>query len=137
WTLVTGYLPSCLHLLIPSHRQIRNEICLLGKQKITCLPGKNGLTLHDRSSILFFMNKLSKDKRVQILTALCEGMSMRAVTRMVGCSINSVTKLLVDAGSAAAEFNERTMVNLKLRRIQCDEIWSFVGMKEKNVPADK
>ncbi|MCC7509945.1 MAG: DDE-type integrase/transposase/recombinase [Planctomycetes bacterium] len=83
------------------------------------------------------MNKLPKEKRVQILTALVEGVSMRAVTRMAGVSINTVTKLLVDAGKAALEFNERTMTNLKLKRIQCDEIWSFVGMKEKNVPAER
>ncbi|MCC6466578.1 MAG: DDE-type integrase/transposase/recombinase [Planctomycetes bacterium] len=80
------------------------------------------------------MNKLTKEKRVAILTALVEGNSMRSVSRMAGVSINTVTKLLVDAGRAALEFNERTMVNLKLRHIQCDEIWSFVGMKEKNVP---
>jgi IS1 family transposase len=83
------------------------------------------------------MNKLSKEARVQILTALVEGNSMRATSRMAGVSINTVSKLLVDAGKAALEFNERTMVKLKLKRIQCDEIWSFVGMKEKNVPAER
>jgi IS1 family transposase len=83
------------------------------------------------------MNKLSKEKRVAILTALVEGNSMRAAARMSGASVITVMKLLVDAGRAALDFNERNMVNLKLKRIQCDEIWSFVGMKEKNVPAER
>lgn len=83
------------------------------------------------------MNKLSKERRVQILTALCEGMSMRATSRMVGCSINTVTKLLVEAGMAAGAFQDKQLRNLKLRRIQCDEIWSFCYSKAKNVPADK
>jgi IS1 family transposase len=83
------------------------------------------------------MKILSKEKRVQVLTALVEGNSIRATVRMTGVAKNTVVKLLVDAGRAALDFNERTMRNLKLRRIQCDEIWSFVGMKEKNVPAER
>lgn len=62
---------------------------------------------------------------------------MRAAARMSGASVITVMKLLVDAGRAALEFSERNMVNLKLKRLQCDEIWSFVGMKEKNVPAER
>lgn len=83
------------------------------------------------------MNKLNKEKRVAVLSALVEGNSIRATVRMTGVAKNTIVKLLADAGCAAAEFSDRTMVNLKLRRIQCDEIWSFVGMKAKNVPADK
>lgn len=93
------------------------------------------LTIHERSSIIVSMNQLTKEKRIQILTALVEGSSMRATSRMAGVSINTVTKLLIDAGCAAAAFHDRTMRNLKCRRVQVDEIWSFVGMKEKNVPA--
>ncbi len=62
---------------------------------------------------------------------------MRATSRVVGCSINTVTKLLVDAGNACAEFHDKTVRELKSRRIQCDEIWSFCYAKQKNVPEHK
>lgn len=81
------------------------------------------------------MNQLPKEKRVSVLTALVEGNSIRATCRMFGVGKNTVTRLLIDAGCAAAAFHDRTMRNLKVRRVQCDEIWAFVGMKEKNVPA--
>lgn len=91
----------------------------------------------NRSSKLYNMNQLTKEKRVQVLTALVEGASMRAASRMAGVSVITVMKLLVDAGCAAAAFHDRTMRNLKCRRVQVDEIWSFVGKKEKNVPAEQ
>lgn len=81
------------------------------------------------------MNKLSLQKRAQILALLVEGNSMRAVTRLVGCSINTVTKLLIDAGAACLEYQDKAMRDLPCKRIQCDEIWAFCGMKERNVPA--
>jgi IS1 family transposase len=68
---------------------------------------------------------------------LIEGMSLRATSRLADVSINTVTKLLVDVGSSAADYQDRTLRNLRCRRIQCDEIWAFVYAKEKNVPADK
>jgi IS1 family transposase len=68
---------------------------------------------------------------------LIEGNSLRSITRMTGCSINTVTKLLVDVGTASADYQDRTLVNLKCKRIQCDEIWAFVYAKQKNVPEDK
>ena len=68
---------------------------------------------------------------------LIEGMSLRATSRLADVSINTVTKLLVDVGTAAADYQDRTLRNLKCKRIQCDEIWAFVYAKEKNVPADK
>jgi hypothetical protein len=80
------------------------------------------------------MNKLNTAKRVAIISALVEGNSLRSTTRMSGCSINTVTKLLVDAGTACARYQHETLRNLTCKRIQCDEIWSFVSMKEKNVP---
>jgi len=84
------------------------------------------------------MNKLSLQKRAQILGLLVEGNSMRAVTRLVGCSINTVTKLLEDVGAACAEFQDRAIHNINSKRVQCDEIWSFCYSKEKNVaPEDK
>lgn len=84
------------------------------------------------------MNKLSLQKRAQIIGLLVEGNSMRAVTRLVGCSINTVTKLLEDVGAACAEFQDRAIRNINSKRVQCDEIWSFCYSKEKNVvPEDK
>jgi len=84
------------------------------------------------------MNKLSLQKRAQIIGLLVEGNSMRAVTRLVGCSINTVTKLLEDVGTACAEFQSGAIRNINSKRVQCDEIWSFCYSKEKNVaPEDK
>jgi hypothetical protein len=78
------------------------------------------------------MNKLSNAKRVQVVAALVEGNSIRATVRMTGVAKNTVTKLLVDLGRACDEYQRRTIVNLKSRRIECDEIWAFVYSKEKN-----
>lgn len=81
-------------------------------------------------------NKLSNEKRVQILSVLCEGMGINAATRITGASKNTVLKLLADAGEACAKYQDEAMRNLKCKRVECDEIWSFVGMKQKNVPAE-
>lgn len=70
-------------------------------------------------------------KRVQILSLLCEGSSMRSVSRLVDVSINTVTRELVLAGQACADFHDRMVRNVRSRRVQADEIWSFVEMKEK------
>jgi IS1 family transposase len=80
------------------------------------------------------MNRLPIEKRVQIVNMLVEGMSMRAVSRVADVSINTVTKLLEDVGSACLEFQDKALRKLNCKRVQCDEIWSFVGCKEKNVP---
>ncbi|MGB3271412.1 MAG: IS1 family transposase [Xanthobacteraceae bacterium] len=79
------------------------------------------------------MNKLPLQTRVQILTMLCEGSSMRSISRITGVSINTVTKLLVDAGMACAAFHDATVRNVPAVRVQCDEIWSFAYAKNKNV----
>ena len=79
------------------------------------------------------MNKLPDAKRIQILHMLVEGSSMRAISRVVGCSINTVTKLLVEAGEAYAAYHDANVRGLKSKRIQCDEIWSFCYAKQKNV----
>ena len=78
------------------------------------------------------MNKLPVAKRVQILSMLCEGASMRSVSRLADVSINTVSKLLVDAGLVCAAFHDETVRGLKSKRVQCDEIWPFVGAKAKN-----
>lgn len=84
------------------------------------------------------MNRLPIDKRAQIIGLLVEGMSMRAVSRVVGCSINTVTKLLEEVGFACNVYQSEHLRNLTCKRIQCDEIWAFCYSKEKNVaPADK
>src|SRR4029077_3795154 len=83
------------------------------------------------------MNKLPLAKRVQILTLLCEGMSMRSIERTVGCSINTVDKLLRDAGEVALAYHDPHVRCVKSQRVQCDEIWSFVAVKQKNRAASK
>ena len=83
------------------------------------------------------MNRLPIAERAQILTLLVEGNSLRSVTRITGKSINTVTKLLLDAGTACELYQLETLRNLPCKRIQCDEIWSFCGMKEKNVPEEQ
>lgn len=83
------------------------------------------------------MNKLSREKQVQIVSCLVEGNSLRSITRICDVSINTVTKLLVDLGSVCADYQDRALRNLKCKRVQCDEIWSFCYAKAKNVPADK
>lgn len=83
------------------------------------------------------MNKLTKDKRIQIISALVEGNSLRATARMCDVAFNTVLKLLPEIGRACADYQDRALRNLKCKRIQCDEIWSFCYAKEKNVPADK
>jgi IS1 family transposase len=79
------------------------------------------------------MNKLPVAKRVQILSLLCEGSSMRSISRVADVSINTVSKLLEEAGRAALIFHDEHVRGLQSKRIQCDEIWSFVYAKNKNV----
>lgn len=83
------------------------------------------------------MRQLPTEKRVMILNMLVEGMSMRAISRTAGVSINTVTKLLVDAGEACAEYHDKHVRNVKSQRVQCDEIWSFWYAKQKNVKTAK
>ena len=82
------------------------------------------------------MNQLPLAKRVQIVKALVEGSSLRSTSRMAGVSINTVTKLLEDLGAACLDYQDTALVNLPCKRLQCDEIWSFVYAKAKNVPDD-
>ena len=83
------------------------------------------------------MNKLSTAKRVQILSMLVGDMSMRAITRVTGVSINTVAKLLNDAGAACAEHHDERVRDVKASRIECDEVWSFVYAKDKNASRAK
>ncbi len=83
------------------------------------------------------MNKLPLTKRVQVLSMLCEGSSMRSISRVADVSINTVSALLVDAGKACAAHHDATVRSVRSKRIQADEIWSFCYAKAKNVPAAK
>src|ERR1700680_2101252 len=83
------------------------------------------------------MNKLDRETRAKILHLLCEGSSIRAITRLTGASKNTVIKLVVDAGKAASWYQDRVFRNLTCKRIQVDEIWNFVYAKQKNVPTAK
>ena len=83
------------------------------------------------------MRKLPTAKRAMILNMLVEGTSMRAVSRMTGVSINTVSKLLVDAGEACAAYHDETVRDVNAKRVQCDEIWSFCYAKAKNVAKAK
>jgi IS1 family transposase len=79
------------------------------------------------------MNKLPLETRVQILAMLCEGPSMRSISRITGVLINTVSKLLIDAGLACTAFHDKTVRNVPSKAVQCDEIWSSSYAKNKNV----
>jgi IS1 family transposase len=79
------------------------------------------------------MNKLPVAQRAQILSMLCEGASMRSVSRLADVSINTVSKLLEDAGRFCAGFHDAKVRNVNAKRVQVDEIWSFTAAKQKNV----
>jgi IS1 family transposase len=82
------------------------------------------------------MNQLSKERRVQVVKALIEGSSIRSTVRMTGAAKNTVVKLLAELGGACLTYQDATLVNLPCKRLQVDEIWSFVYAKAKNVPAE-
>jgi IS1 family transposase len=84
-----------------------------------------------------YMNILPLTTRIDILNWLCEGASMRAISRNSDVSINTVTKLLVDAGTACALFHHRAIRNITTKKIQCDEIWAFCYAKQQHVPTAK
>jgi len=83
------------------------------------------------------MNRLPLAKRVQIIGMLVEGNSLRATSRLCDVSINTVTKLLVDVACASAAYHHEHVRDVRIRRLQCDEIWSFVGAKRKNVTPEQ
>jgi IS1 family transposase len=83
------------------------------------------------------MNRLDKAKQIQVVVALVEGNSVRATVRMTGVAKNTVIKLLLDLADACAAYHNRNVRNLRVRRLQCDEIWNFVGAKAKNAAPEK
>jgi IS1 family transposase len=87
---------------------------------------------------MFNMNTLTPEERVRVVAALVEGNSIRATSKMTGAARNTVTKLLVDLGQACMQYHDEHVRNVKVRRLQCDEIWAYVGAKARNVsPAKK
>ena len=83
------------------------------------------------------MNCLDSKTRAQVINCLIEGCSIRATCRMTGAAKNTVVKLLEDMGTACATFHDFHVKNLRVRRLQCDEIWSFVGCKKKNATVEQ
>ncbi len=79
------------------------------------------------------MNRLSLERRAAVVRCLVEGNSVRATVRMTGAAKNTVAKLLVDLGRACAEYQDQALRDLPCKRLQCDEIWSFVGCKQKTL----
>jgi IS1 family transposase len=82
------------------------------------------------------MNKLSLERKTQVIKVLCEGNSIRSTARITDTAINTVVKLLREVGSACLDYQDKAMRNLNCKKLQCDEIWSFVYAKEKNVPEE-
>jgi IS1 family transposase len=83
------------------------------------------------------MNRLDRTRQVQMLSALVEGNSMRSTARMADVSFNTVVKFLLNAGRVAMQYQDETLRKLTCKRLQLDEIWSFCGMKQANVPKEK
>ena len=83
------------------------------------------------------MNRLNTAKRVQVVSALVEGNSINAISRMTGVAKHTILKLLEDMGCACAAYHHRHVRNLKVRRLQADEIWAFVGAKQKNATPEQ
>lgn len=83
------------------------------------------------------MNRLSKEDRIRVIAALCEGNSIRSTVRMTGVAKNTVAKLLVELGTACAKYQDEVFRGLRCERVQADEIWAFVGCKQKNVTPEK
>ena len=83
------------------------------------------------------MNRLTTTRRVAVVAALCEGNSIRATVRMTGVAKNTIVKLIAELGAACSAYQDKTIRGLKAQRVQCDEIWSFVGSKEKNTSIEK
>jgi IS1 family transposase len=91
----------------------------------------------DRSSILSDMNKLTTAKRVQVVGALLEGMSINGTVRLTGVSKPTILKLLADLGAACSDYQDKHIVNLKTTHVQADELWSFIFGRKKNLAPER
>jgi hypothetical protein len=79
------------------------------------------------------MNRLSSESRTSVIRCLTEGCSIRSTVRMTGVAKKTVMRLLGEAGSFCLEYQDAAFRGLSCRRIQVDEMWSFVYAKAKNV----
>ncbi len=86
---------------------------------------------------MVIMNRVDIRRQTQVIAALVEGNSIRSTSRMTGVARNTVTSLLVDLAEACAGYHDRYVRNMRVRRLQCDEIWNFVGAKAKNATPEK
>ena len=82
------------------------------------------------------MNVLPTDKQAQVVRCLAEGNSINATARMTGVGYTTILRLLARVGAACQRFHDAQVRNLTTERVQCDEVWSFVGMKQRNVPPE-
>ena len=87
--------------------------------------------------MIVIMNRLSTADRARVVAGLIEGNSIRATVRMTGIAKNTIVKLLVELGAACSKYQDETIRNVWAKRVQCDEIWSFIGAKEQNASAEK
>ena len=83
------------------------------------------------------MNRLSTERRTQILAALCEGASINSAARQTGASKVTILKFLAEVGQTCLDYQRATLVKLPCKRLQADEVWPFIGCKERNVPRDE
>jgi IS1 family transposase len=83
------------------------------------------------------MNTVPQSERIRVVAALVEGNSIRSSSRMTGIARNTITKLLVDLGEACMKYHDAHVRNIRVRRLQCDEIWAYIGAKAKNVTPEK
>jgi IS1 family transposase len=79
------------------------------------------------------MNTLSRDKQIDIIAALTEGMSIRSIERLTGVHRDTIMRLGARVGRGCAELHDRMMVGLRIGRCELDELWQYVGCKQKNV----
>lgn len=79
------------------------------------------------------MNFLSRDKQIQVIAALCDGLGVRAASRITGVNRGTVAALALKVGRGCAELHDRMMVGLRVSRVECDELWAYVGKKQRNV----
>jgi IS1 family transposase len=83
------------------------------------------------------VNRLSTERRAKILSLMVEGVSLRAITRLTGTGKNTLARLLAEFGGVCADYHNRNVRNVRVRRLQCDEVWSFVGAKAKNTRPER
>jgi IS1 family transposase len=99
---------------------------------------KKPVDMRKRITHTIFMNRLTSEQRTHVINCLIEGCSIRSAVRMTGVAKKTVMRLLVEVGAFCIDYQDRAFRNLKCRRIQVDELWAYVGAKQKNLtPANQ